>query len=87
MEKTLVLVEKKSHSPQLVRAQTRRLAAHIYRKSSAKAIERKSFALINKAIRKLHDLSHILYLPLDLPSSYIVQYADSAFANNANNSS
>ncbi len=35
-------------------------------------IERKSVALMNKTIRKLHDLAHIVYLLLHLPSTYIV---------------
>ncbi len=42
---------------------------------------------MNKTIRKLHDLAHIVYLPLDLPSTYVVGYADAAFANNFENSS
>ncbi len=49
--------------------------------------ERKIVALINTTIRKLHDLSHIVYLPFDLHSTYTVGFADVAFANNADNSS
>ncbi len=51
------------------------------------SVERKKVANINKTIRKLNDLAHIVYLPLDLPSTYIVGYADAAFANNADNAS
>ncbi len=51
------------------------------------SVERKNVAIINKTIRKLNYLAHIVYLPLDLRSTYIVGYADAAFANNADNSS
>ncbi len=44
------------------------------------SVQRKNVGIINKTIRKLNDLAHIVYHPLDLPSTYIVGYADAAFA-------
>ncbi len=87
MQRNLAQVEKKLRSPQLARTQTHRLTARNYRKSSAQASRGKNVGIINKTIRKLNDLAHIVYHPLDLPSTYIVGYADAAFPNNADNSS
>ncbi len=50
-------------------------------------IERKSVSHINKTMRKLQNLLRILYLQLDLRSTYTAGYADAAFANNPDNTS
>lgn len=47
----------------------------------------KDTAFLNKAIQKLNNPAHLLYLPLDLPSTYIAGYSDASFPNNPDISS